>query len=386
MNLLQRLAKINFRQYGMLIALVAIIIFFVFATGGVILTPANVSNIIMQNSYIMVLSIGMLMVMVAGHIDLSVGSVAAFIGAVAAMFMVQYKMNFVLVIVIALALGGLVGAWQGFWIAYVRIPAFIATLAGMLIFRGLTMVTLQGRSIAPFPPYFRAISSGFIPDPFVYDDVRWMTIALGLVASAVYVFTEIMALRGKRKYHLETTSGVLLAAKMILVVAVINAFVYMLASYNGIPVVLAILICLIVAYTFLMRRTVAGRHIYALGGNEKAAVLSGVKTKRVLFWVLVNAGVMSALAGLIFSARLNAATPKAGVNFELDAIAACYIGGVSASGGIGTIVGAIIGALVMGVMNNGMSIIGVSIDWQQAIKGLVLLLAVAFDVVSKKKV
>lgn len=385
MTILQRLARVNYRRHGMLVMLAAILALFAILTKGVVLTPANISNIIMQNSYIMILSIGMLMIIVAGHIDLSVGSVAAFVGAAGAMMMVQYKMHYVYAIILSLLVGALVGAWHGFWISYIRIPAFIATLAGMLIFRGLTMVVLQGRSIAPFARAFRSLSSGFIPDPLASETFGWGTIALGVAASAFYVALELKAAANMRRYNLAPPAAGPLFAKIVFAVAAIMAFACALASYNGVPVVLAILVVLIIAYSFVMNRTVIGRHIYALGGNEKAAVLSGVKTKWVLFWVFVNCGVMSALAGLVFAARLNAATPKAGVNFELDAIAACYIGGVSASGGIGTIVGAIIGALVMGVMNNGMSIIGVSIDWQQAIKGLVLLLAVAFDVVSKKK-
>jgi putative multiple sugar transport system permease protein len=327
----------------------------------------------------------MLLVIVSGNIDLSVGSVAAFIGAVSATLMITYEMPFMIAVIISLLIGALIGAWQGFWIAYVRIPAFIVTLGGMLIFRGLTMVTLKGMSLAPFPLDFQKISSGFIPDFFGGTSGHITTYVVGIIFSIVYIIFELSNRKAQRRYNFEVMSQGLLIAKIAAIVGAINLFTYALAQYKGIPNVLILLFGLVIIYTFVTNKTVAGRHIYALGGNEKAAKLSGIKTKRVTFWVYVNMGVLAALSGLVFAARLNAATPKAGGNFELDAIAAAFIGGASSTGGIGTVMGAIIGGLVMGVMNNGMSLIGLGIDWQQAIKGLVLLLAVGFDIYTKSK-
>lgn len=378
MNKIKALFKGNIRQYGMGIALISIMIFFEIITNGILLKPLNVTNIILQNSYILILAIGMLLVIVTGNIDLSVGSVAAFVGAIGAMLMVQYKMPVILTVLVCLVIGALVGAWQGFWIAYIKIPAFIVTLAGMLMFRGLTLVILQGRTIAPFPKLFQSIGSGFVPG-------KYTAIGVGILISLIFIWIEVSKRRSKKLHGFEVGSINILITKLIGIVAVINTFAYWLYSYKGIPTVLVLLTILIVAYTFISSKTIIGRHIYALGGNQKAAELSGVKTKKTIFWVYVNMGIIAALAGMVFAGRLNAATPKAGVNFELDAIAACYIGGASAMGGIGTIMGAIIGGLVMGVLNNGMSILGVSIDWQQTIKGLVLLAAVAFDVYTKAK-
>ncbi len=385
METLKSMFRSNIRQYGMVIALITIMMFFQIVTNGVLLQPLNITNVILQNSYILVLAVGMLLVIITGNVDLSVGSVAAFVGSVSAVLMVTHKMPFIPAVIISLLIGGLIGAWQGFWIAYVKIPAFIVTLAGMLIFRGLTMVTLKGMSLSPFPVAFQKISSGFIPNFLGGSGFHTTTVLVGILFSVVYVLFELRNRNTQIKYNFDVIPMPFLIAKMVAVTAAINAFMYFLAAYKGVPNVLILLFILIVIYTFVTSKTVAGRHIYALGGNEKAAKLSGVKTQKVMFWVYVNMGVLAALSGLVFAARLNAATPKAGVNFELDAIAACYIGGASASGGIGTVMGAIIGGLVMGVMNNGMSIVGLGIDWQYAIKGLVLLLAVAFDVYTKSK-
>nr|WP_246364144.1 multiple monosaccharide ABC transporter permease [Anoxybacillus tepidamans] len=377
--------KNNIRSYSMVIALVLIMLLFQILTEGILLRPLNVTNLILQNSYILVLAIGMMLVIITGHIDLSVGSVAAFVGALAGILMVQHQVSMVVTVIVSLLLGALIGAWQGFWIAYVKIPAFIVTLAGMLLFRGLTMVILEGQSIAPFPKSFQNISSGFIPDLFHGTDFHMFTLVIGLLLSVLLVWLEIRKRNNQKKYGFDVSPTVVFAAKLVGIVAVINIFSYVLATYEGIPNILIILATLIVVYSFVANKTIVGRHIYAIGGNEKAAQLSGVKTKRVTFWVFVNMGVLAALSGLIFAARLNAATPKAGNLFELDAIAACFIGGASAYGGIGTVSGAIIGGLVMGVMNNGMSLLGLGIDWQQAIKGLVLLAAVAFDIYNKNK-
>lgn len=385
METLKDLFKKNIRQYGMLIALISIMAFFQIVSDGTLLRPLNITNLILQNSYILVLAIGMLLVIVAFQIDLSVGSTAAFVGAVSGILMVKMKLPFIPSVLICLAIGALIGAWQGFWVAYVKIPAFIVTLAGMLIFRGLTMATLNGTSVAPFPKEFQKIASGFVPDFFNGKGIHITTIVIGIIFTAVYVLFEIYNRNNQKKYNFEVAPEKFFITKIVLISAAINAFTIILAQYKGIPNVLILLFILILIYSFVSSKTILGRHIYALGGNEKAARLSGVKTKRNVFLVFINMGMLAALSGLVFTARLNAATPKAGTNFELDAIAACYIGGASASGGVGTIIGAIIGGLVMGVMNNGMSLMGIGIDWQQAIKGLVLLLAVAFDIFTKSK-
>lgn len=369
----------------MIIALIGIIILFQILTNGIILTPLNITNIIMQNSYIIILAIGMMLVIITGEIDLSVGSVAAFIGAVSGVLLVSNNLPVYLGIIICLLLGALIGAWQGFWVAYVNIPSFIVTLAGMLIFRGLTLVVLQGRTIAPYPDSFRGLSSSFIPDLFGGGQIQLLTILIGILITSVFVFNELRIRKTDLSYRFQVLALPWFIVKLVLFSIVINLFTYVLALYEGIPYVLIVLTMLVLAYTYLMNRTVLGRHVYAVGGNVQAAKLSGVKTQKIKLIVFINMGIFAALSGLIFTGRLNAATPQAGTLFELDAIAAAIIGGASFTGGIGTVFGAVIGALVMGVLNNGMSLMGIGIDWQQAIKGLVLLLAVAFDVLNRNK-
>lgn len=385
MEEIKRLLSSNIRRFGMIIALFSIIVLFQALTNGILLTPLNVTNIIMQNSYIIILAIGMMLVIITGEIDLSVGSVAAFVGAVSGVLLVTYDMPVYIGIILCLILGAIIGAWQGFWVAYVNIPSFIVTLAGMLIFRGLTLVALQGRTLAPFPDGFRNLSSSFVPEIFGVEEIHLFSILIGLVFSVIFILKELKGRRTDIKYNFNTITLPLFIVKLAVLVIVINLFSYVLALYEGIPYVLIVLTILVIGYTFLMDKTVFGRHIYAVGGNAKAAQLSGVKTKNSKFMVFVNMGVLAALAGLVFAGRLNAATPQAGNLFELDAIAAAVIGGASFTGGIGTVLGAVIGALVMGVLNNGMSLMGIGIDWQQAIKGLVLLGAVAFDVLNKNK-
>lgn len=386
MNQLVSYFKSNIRQNGMVMALVAIMILFQITTRGILFRPANVNNIVMQNSYVLILATGMLLVILTGRIDLSVGSVVAFVGAVSAIMMVDWGVSVAVTIPAALVIGALIGAFHGYLIAYLKIPMFITTLGGMLIWRGLTMVILQGQTKAPFERSFQAIAAGYLPG----RDVRigpFNTLALvfGIVLSAIFVFMLLRGRRSKIEYKFTVPPAWIEAIRLMFVVVAVNLLTLSLALHNGIPVVLLVLLGLIVFYTILTQRTIFGRHIYALGGNAKAAKLSGVKTERVLFMVYMNNGLMAALAGIVVAGRLNAATPKAGTMFELDAIASCFIGGASATGGVGTIIGAIVGGLVMGVLNNGMSIMGVSVDWQQAIKGVVLLLAVFFDVITKSK-
>lgn len=381
----------NVRQYGMLIALVFIMIFFQVATGGVLLVPMNVTNLVMQNAYVFILAIGMtLCILTGGNIDLSVGSVVAFVGALCGTFIITLKMDAGLGIVLALAVGLAIGMWQGFWIAYVRLPSFIVTLAGMLTFRGLTIFMLKGLTIGPFPDLFQQISSGFVPDflsgaPAEGESLNLTALVAGGAIAALYVLFQLSQRVYRRRKGYERVEVPFFLVKLVLVVGVIALAAFWLASYRGLPIILIIIGLLVVAYSFFTMKTVPGRHLYAMGGNEKAAQLSGINTNKVLFLAYVNMGVLAAVAGIAVSSRLNAASPLAGQNFELDAIAACYIGGASASGGIGTIIGAIIGAVVMGVLNNGMSILGIGSDIQQVVKGLVLLAAVAFDVLSKRR-
>ncbi|RQW20159.1 sugar ABC transporter permease [Bacillus sp. C1-1] len=385
MKALLNVIQNNVRQYSMTFALLLIMILFQLLTDGILLQPLNITNLILQNSYILILAIGMVLIIITGHIDLSVGSIAAFIGALSAILMIQMNLDPILSVLICLLVGALVGAWQGFWVAYVKIPAFIVTLAGMLIFRGITLIMLQGQSIAPYPPSFQRLSSGFLPDVFNGSSLHLLSLLIGVLLCAILIFIELRGRKRKQNNGTDVLNPTLFILKLVGIAAVILGFTYILASYRGIPYILILLIVLIAFYAFLTKKTVFGRHIYAVGGNEKAAALSGIKTKRVTFMVFVNMGVLAALSGLIFAARLNAATPRAGNLFELDAIAAAFIGGASAYGGVGTVIGAVVGGLVMGVMNNGMSILGLGIDWQQAIKGLVLLAAVAFDIMNKKR-
>jgi putative multiple sugar transport system permease protein len=386
MNQLTNYFKNNIRQNGMVLALVFIMVLFQILTGGILFRPMNVNNLVLQNAYVLILATGMLLAILTGNIDLSVGSVVAFVGAVSAVMMVDWGVPVWLTIISALIVGMAVGAFHGYFIAYMRIPAFIVTLAGMLIWRGLTMVILKGQTKSPFERSFQAMSAGYLPGrELTIGGLNIISLLAGLVISIVFAVMVLNARKNKAKYGFEVVPVWLELFKIAIVVIAINLLTFSLAAYNGIPIVLILLIGMIVLYTFITQRTIFGRHVYALGGNEKAAKLSGVKTKRVMFLVYTNMGLLSALAGLVVAGRLNAATPKAGTMFELDAIASCFIGGASASGGIGTVIGAIVGGLVMGVLNNGMSIMGVSVDWQQAIKGLVLLGAVFFDVLAKKK-
>lgn len=386
MNKTSALLKGNIRQYVMVIALAVVIIFFEFLTDGVLLKPLNISNLISQNAYILILAIGMLLcILTGGNVDLSVGSVAGFVGAISATMMLKMHIPVMPTIIVSLIMGLIIGCWQGFWIAYVGVPAFIATLAGMLIFRGLTLVVLKGTSLAPLPAGYTFMASGFIPDFVNTGGLNIFAILCGIVASILYILKELNNRKNKLKYGFEVSPDMVFIFQILGILVIINAFTFALASYKGIPMVLVIVVALVVVYSFITMKTIPGRHIYAFGGNAKAAQLSGVNTKRVMFWVYANMGVLAALAGVIFTGRLNSATPKSGVNFELDAIAACFIGGASTSGGVGTVVGAMVGGLLMGVLNNGMAIMGISIDWQQAIKGFVLLGAVAFDVYSKSK-
>ena len=378
--------KANLRQYGMLLSLFAIMLFFEVATNGTLLRPLNLTNLVLQNSYIAVMALGMLLVIVTGHIDLSVGSVAGFIGALAAVMMVQYGVPFVPAAVACLLAGGLIGAAQGYWVAYYKIPSFSVPLAGMLVVRGLMLALLSGQAVGPVPESVQRLSSGFLPEflPEV-GGFRWSSMLLAVLLALALVYANHRNRARREKHGVETEPLGFFVGKNLLMLAAVCGLAYGIVSYRGLPNVLVIMAALIALYAFVTTRTTVGRQIYAVGGNEKAAKLSGIGTERLPFLTFVNMGVLAALAGLIFAARLNTATPKAGVGFELDTIAACFIGGASAYGGVGQVTGAIIGAFIMGVMNNGMSILGIGIDYQQVIKGLVLLGAVCADVYNQKR-
>ena len=373
------------RQSGMVVALAAIVLLFQVWTGGILLKPLNVTNIVQQNGYILVLAIGMVVVIISGHIDLSVGSIAGFIGAMSGVLMVRNDMPWLLAVGLCVGIGALIGAWQGFWIAYVGIPSFIVTLGGMLVFRGATQYLLEGQSIAPMPHGLEQVSSGFLPEMGTNAVYHWPTVILGAVIMVAAVVVQIRRRRSQLRYGQEVSATPLFVAKCAAIVAALAVFTLLLASYRGVPIVGIILVVLTLIYAFVMRNTVLGRQVYAVGGNSAAARLSGIRNQRVTLLVFVNMGILAAIAGLLFAARLNSATPQAGINFELEAIAAAFIGGASSSGGVGTVFGAIVGGLVLGVLNNGMSIMGIGSDVQQVIKGLVLLAAVGFDVYNKRK-
>ncbi|MEV4349830.1 multiple monosaccharide ABC transporter permease [Actinoplanes sp. NPDC049596] len=383
--------SINLRQSGIYFAFAAIILLFTILTGGDLLAPQNISNIVVQNSYILILAIGMILIIIAGHIDLSVGSIVAACGAVAAVLMVEHSVPWPLAILITLVVGGLIGAWQGYWVAYFGIPAFIVTLAGMLLFRAVTLMILGNRGIGPFPDEVRTLSNGFI-DGYLGNvglgglgGADLLTLLVGVAAVAGIVLVQWRARKGRQKYAQAVEPFALFVTKIVVAAILVMFLVVQLARFRNLPWVLVLLAALVIGYSVLTNRAVFGRQIYAIGGNLQAATLSGVKVKSVVFWIFVNMGVLSALAGIIFAGRLNQANPTAGNSFELDAIAAAFIGGAAVQGGVGKVVGAITGGLIMGVINNGMSLIGAESEQVMLVKGAVLLAAVAFDIWTKRR-
>lgn len=375
----------HIREYGLLFALIAIMVFFQIVTGGVLLRPVNITNLFLQNSYIIIMALGMLLVIVGGNIDLSVGSVMGFIGALAAVMIVSWKLPPAVAIVVCLICGAAIGAAQGYFVAYWKIPSFIVTLAGMLVFRGLSLWLLAGQSIGPFPKSFQALSNGFVPDLFMVGRPNILAMAVGVATVLVLLWLGLRTRARNARYGIEDEPMGLFLLRNVIIAAALLFVTWKLAWFRGLPNVLLSMVILTVIYVFVTERTTIGRRVYAVGGNAKAAKLSGIRTERLTFLTFVNMGFLAALAGLIYAARLNTATPKAGFAVELDVIAAVFIGGASMAGGSGKIVGAVVGAFIMGVMNNGMSILGIGIDYQQVIKGLVLLAAVFFDVYNKNK-
>ncbi|MFI5935282.1 multiple monosaccharide ABC transporter permease [Actinoplanes sp. NPDC051494] len=383
--------NINLRQSGIYIAFALIVLLFTVLTGGDLLAPQNISNIVIQNSYILILAIGMILIIIAGHIDLSVGSVVAATGAFAAVMMVNWDVPWPLALLITLVFGGLIGAWQGYWVAYFGIPAFIVTLAGMLLFRAVTLMILGNRGIGPFPDEVRTITNGFTGSYLGNIGLGGLggadlfSIVIGFVAVAAIVWTQWRTRVGRQKYLQAVEPFGIFIAKIVVASIVVLAVIVQLARFRNLPWVLVLLAALVIGYSVLTNRAVFGRQIYAVGGNLQAATLSGVKVKSVVFWLFVNMGVLASIAGIVFAGRLNQANPTAGNSFELDAIAAAFIGGAAVQGGVGKVVGAITGGLIMGVINNGMSLIGAPSERVMLVKGIVLLAAVALDVWSKRR-
>jgi ABC-type xylose transport system, permease component len=371
-------------------------IFIVATDNGSLFAPSNITNIINQNAYVVILATGMLLcILTGGNIDLSVGSIVAFVGAIAGTLIVNFHWNIYVSIAMCLFIGILIGAWHGMWIAFVHIPPFIVTLAGMLLWRGAALIVLNGLTISPMPDNYLALFTSYLPT--VSENMLdaepdkamaltfWVTMIFAAVCCVVLIIAEILQRGAKRRKGYETTALGLFIARLILFCAVIMVVASFLGQDKGIPVILIIVAVIVAVYAYYTQNTVPGRYLYALGGNAKAAQLSGVNTDRVMFFAYTNMGFLSAVAALACVARFNSAAPTAGTSYEMDAIGSCFIGGASAYGGTGTVGGAVIGAIFMGVLNNGMSILGVDSNWQKTVKGLVLLLAVLFDVLSKKR-
>ena len=392
--------KRTLKNNTIFIALIVVMMLFqilIVATGnGSLFAPANITNIINQNAYVVILATGMLLcILTGGNIDLSVGSIVAFVGAIAGTLIVNLHWNIYFSILLCLVVGILIGAWHGLWIAFVHIPPFIVTLAGMLLWRGAALIVLNGLTISPMPDSYLALFSSYIPavsEKLINEDLAkassitfTVTMLIAAICCILFIVAEIIKRNSRKAKGYEVTSFGVFISKIVLLCLVIMIVATLLAQDKGLPIILVIVAVIVLVYAYYTQNTVPGRYLYALGGNAKAAKLSGVNTDKVMFFAYTNMGFLSAVAALVCVARFNSAAPTAGTNYEMDAISSCFIGGASAYGGTGTVSGAVVGAVFMGVLNNGMSILGVDSNWQKAVKGLVLLLAVLFDVVSKKK-
>ena len=378
-------AGAGLKQYGMMIMLIVVYLLFAIITKGKNLTPMNINNLIMQNGYVVILAVGMLLCVLTGNVDLGVGSVVASTGAVAGTLIIDFGWSAPAAMAAALAVGALFGVFVGFFVAYVDIPPFIVTLATMLMFRGLCYVILKAQTKGPLPAAYNWIGTGFLPTIKIGSGVDLICLIIAAVACVMLVLGELNTRKNAQKHNLPVDPMVLTVVKLAVLLTVVIFFFYKLACYNGIPVVLILMALIVTIYHFITTKTVAGRQVYAMGGNAKAARLSGINTKKVFFWVYANMGLLAAVAGIVLTARNQSATPKAGDGFEMDAIASCYIGGAATSGGVGTIIGAVVGAFIMGILNNGMSLAGYDTNVQKIVKGCVLLGAVTFDLVSKRK-
>ncbi len=380
--------NINLKQYVMVLALLAIYVIFYILTGGSNATPMNMNNLLMQNGYIVILATGMLLCVLTGNVDLGVGSYVALSGAVAAKLVCESGMSVPVGFAAAIGVGVAFGIFNGFFIAYLNVPPFVATLASMLIGRGLTYTFLASQTVGPVPNNFKFVGAGFFITkkvPFGTGHIDLITIIVAIIATVLIILSELKGIAAKKKYNFAQHPMWQIIVKDVIILAIVWFYAYKLACANGIPIVLILMAVIVLLYHFITSKTVAGRQIYALGGNMKAARLSGINTKQVFFWVYTNMGFLAGIAGIVLAARAGSATPKAGDGIELDAIGACYIGGAAAAGGVGTIIGAVVGAFVMGILNNGMVLCGLSTDLQKVVKGLVLLGAVTFSVLSSKK-
>lgn len=382
----QVLLKKNIREYGMYIALVVVMIIFTFTTGGLFISSRNISNLINQTGYIAVLAVGMTLVIIIKHIDLSVGFIAGFLGAGAALLLTQGGVPVLLVIPIIMGVGILIGIFYGFLIAKLTIPAFVVTLAGMMIFKGAILKVTQGTgTIIIDNDFFNAIGNDFIPDIASVGDYHLMTLIVGAVIICFYIWSELRNRRNKIKYHFTVPSASILVIKLAIMSVIIAYITWVLAGYNGLSWTVVVVILIVAIYHFITTKTVLGRHIYAVGGNTEAAALSGISVSKITIWVFGSMGFLSALSGILYASRLQAATTTAGTGFELDAIAAAFVGGVSATGGVGKIMGSIVGAIFMMSLTSGMNLMGIDISYQYIVRGSVLLAAVIFDVTTRNR-
>lgn len=387
-------ASLNMKEYGMMIMLIVVYVFFAIVTKGKNLSPMNTNNLIMQNGYVVILAVGMLLCVLTGNVDLGVGSVVASCGAVAGTLIIDYGVSSPVAMLAALAVGVLFGVFVGFFVSQLEIPPFIVTLATMLMGRGLCYLILKSQTKGPLPTSYTWIGNGFLPTLKIWEGnaafnggkgVDLICLLVAAVAVVALILNEVKHVATAIKHGLPVAPLWQLILKNGVIGFIVVYFFYKLACYNGIPVVLLLMVALVAIYHFITTKTVAGRQIYAMGGNAKAARLSGINTKKVFFWVYANMGLLAAVAGIVLSARNASATPKAGDSFEMDAIASCYIGGAATSGGVGTVIGAVVGAFIMGILNNGMSLAGYDTNAQKIVKGMVLLGAVTLDLVSKRK-
>lgn len=386
LNEARTLFKENIREYGMYIALLVIMLTFTIMTDGLFMSSRNISNLLDSTGYIAVLAVGMTLVIVIRHIDLSVGFAAGFLGAIAAILLTEMGVAFYLTIPIILVVGSVIGMLNGVLVAQIGIPSFVATLAGMLIFRGaLLQVTEKTGTIIIKDDHFNAIGNGFIPSLVQVNGLHLLSLLVGAVCISLYILSELSNRRNKIKYQFEVASKGIFALKLVFVSAIIAYITWILAGYNGFSWTVVIMVVVVVIYHFLTTKTVLGRHIYAVGSNPEAAHLSGINVKKITYIVFGSMGMLSALSGILFTSRLQSATTTAGTLFELDAIAAAYVGGVSSAGGVGKVTGAIIGAIVMASLSSGMNLLGVGISYQYMIRGGVLAGAVIFDVMTRKK-
>ncbi len=386
-NDLKTMLRKNIREYGMFIALFAIMLVFSILSDGVFMSPRNISNLINSMGYIAVLAVGMTLILIIKHIDLSVGFVAGFLGAVAAMLLTAYNLPVLVVIPIVLVMGILIGLFNGYLVAKLQIPAFVVTLAGMLIFRGaLLQVTSRTGTIIVPNKFFNSIGVGYIPDPIkLIPGFHTLTLVLGALFIVYGIWAQFKNRKNKLKYNFEVVPIKIFYIKMVFVSLLIGYVTYILSDYNGLSWTVVIVMIVVAIYHFLTTKTVLGRHIYAVGGNDEAAKLSGIDVKKVTLFVFASMSMLAALSGILFTARLQSATVTAGTGFELDAIASAYVGGVSAAGGVGRVTGSIIGALVMASLTSGMNLLNVGASYQYIIRGAILILAVIFDVQTRNK-